>query len=138
VLHINLPRRTGAGAPTRRTGAPAEADAAQDAVERAFDDPERPQSVDMRVVEDASPVDAVLRVAGEFDLVVVGVSEEWGLESHLFGLRPERIAERCPTSLLIVRAHEDVAMSEVRHAAGPAPTATDRAGRPAAEGLPPT
>jgi nucleotide-binding universal stress UspA family protein len=56
-----------------------------------------------RSVEDASPVDAVLREAGGYDLVVIGVSEEWGLESHLFGLRPERIAEQSPTSMLIVR-----------------------------------
>jgi nucleotide-binding universal stress UspA family protein len=56
-----------------------------------------------RSVEDPSPVDAVLREAGGYDLVVIGVSEEWGLESHLFGLRPERIAEQSPTSMLVVR-----------------------------------
>ena len=43
------------------------------------------------------------RRGGAADLVVIGVSEEWGLESHLFGWRPERIAQGCPTSLLIVR-----------------------------------
>ena len=37
------------------------------------------------------------------DLVIIGVAEEWGLESHLFGWRPERIARDCPSSLLIVR-----------------------------------
>jgi Kef-type K+ transport system membrane component KefB/nucleotide-binding universal stress UspA family protein len=56
-----------------------------------------------RAVEDLSPVDAVLREAAGYDLVVIGVSEEWGLESHLFGLRPERIAEQSPASMLIVR-----------------------------------
>ena len=60
---------------------------------------------------------------GRADLVVIGVSEEWGLESHLFGLRPERIAASCPTSLLIVRAHEEVplpAEPAAASAAGPA------------------
>ena len=49
--------------------------------------------VQFKVVEHASPVDAVLQEAHGFDLVLVGVSEEWGLESHLFGWKPERIAK---------------------------------------------
>jgi nucleotide-binding universal stress UspA family protein len=96
VLHV-VPR-AGNGAPGG-TG---------EAVRRVFDDPTQPVPVEVRLVDDASPVDAVLRAAPDFDLVVIGVSEEWGLESHLFGLRPERIAEASPTSLLIVRAHEEV------------------------------
>jgi hypothetical protein len=48
----------------------------------------------------------VLREAARFDLVIIGVSEEWWLESRLFGWRPERIARDCPTSLLIVRKDE--------------------------------
>jgi len=53
------------------------------------------------------------------------VSEEWGLESHLFGIRPERIAQACPTSLLIVRAHEEVALAAAppRPAGGAEPSA---------------
>jgi Kef-type K+ transport system membrane component KefB/nucleotide-binding universal stress UspA family protein len=60
---------------------------------------------DFRSVDDVSPVDAVLRQAPDFDLIVVGVSEEWGLEANIFGLRPERIAQESPTSMLIVRKH---------------------------------
>ncbi|HSU66081.1 MAG TPA: hypothetical protein VLJ39_04385, partial [Tepidisphaeraceae bacterium] len=41
----------------------------------------------------------------DFDLVVIGVAQEWGLESQLFGWRPERIAAGTPTSLLIVRQY---------------------------------
>ena len=77
-------------------------------VERAIADvPSSGQSKltwEFRTVEDESPVDAVLREAPGYDLVVIGVSEEWGLESHVFGLRPERIAEESPTSMLIVRS----------------------------------
>jgi nucleotide-binding universal stress UspA family protein len=57
----------------------------------------------MKVVEDPSPVDAVLREAATADLVLIGVAEEWDLESQFFGFRPQRIALECPTSLLIVR-----------------------------------
>jgi hypothetical protein len=36
---------------------------------------------------------------------VIGVSDEWGLSSSLFGWRPERIAGQSTASLLIVRKH---------------------------------
>jgi nucleotide-binding universal stress UspA family protein len=48
-------------------------------------------------------VDTVLREAQDADLVVIGVADEWGLESQLIGFRPQRIALECPRSLLIVR-----------------------------------
>jgi hypothetical protein len=54
-------------------------------------------------------VDAVLQFSGQYDLVVVGMSEDWGLESHLFGLRAERIAQEWQGSLLLVRKNEPMA-----------------------------
>jgi nucleotide-binding universal stress UspA family protein len=96
VLHVTQPgQRNGKTANTKSE------------VERVFARPagQQPVALDFRSIEDASPVDAVLRQAPGFDLVVIGVSEEWGLESHVFGLRPERIAEQSPTSMLIVRKH---------------------------------
>ena len=58
-----------------------------------------------RAVHEA-PVEAVLReAAGGFDLIVVGVAEEWGTESHLLGFRLERIAEGSNCSLLLVRKY---------------------------------
>lgn len=89
--------------PTRDNGSPSLD--AKGAVTRAFQDPAQPAEVELRVIEHASPVNAVLEQAKEFDLVVIGVAEEWGLESHLFGWQAERIARDCPTSLLIVRKH---------------------------------
>jgi nucleotide-binding universal stress UspA family protein len=61
------------------------------------------EQAELRVVEDSSPVNAVLRESEGYDLVVLGIAEEWGLESHLFGWRPERIARECTAGLLIVR-----------------------------------
>lgn len=90
--------------------AASEAGGAREEVRREFQEPGREQqspSVRFDIVKDASPVDAVLREAQQgYDLVIIGVSEEWGLESHLFGFRPERIAERVNCSLLIVRKHK--------------------------------
>jgi Kef-type K+ transport system membrane component KefB/nucleotide-binding universal stress UspA family protein len=76
---------------------------AKEAVDRVFNDPTQPLPVQMRVVESDDPAGTVIDQSQHFDLVVIGVAEEWGLESHLFGWRSERIAAGAPTSLLIVR-----------------------------------
>jgi nucleotide-binding universal stress UspA family protein len=57
----------------------------------------------LKVVESDRPVQIVLQEATDYDLTVLGVGEEWQLEPHVFGLRPERIAAQCPSSLLVVR-----------------------------------
>ncbi len=108
VLHV-VPASRGRGKPLD----------AQSAVSRVFEDPTQPVPVEFKVVEHDSPVDAVLTEATRYDLIVVGVSEEWGLESHLFGLRPERIAEGSATSLLIVRAHSAASVPPSTDSAGP-------------------
>jgi Kef-type K+ transport system membrane component KefB len=93
ALHVVPPRR---GKDQQALGAQAE-------VNKVFDEPGQASPVTFRVVEDDSPVDAVLRESASADLVVIGVAEEWGLESQLIGFRPQRIAMECPKSLLIVR-----------------------------------
>ncbi|ATB29216.1 cation:proton antiporter [Melittangium boletus] len=67
--------------------------------------PESSGGVHFKVVAHASPEDAVLAEAssGGYDLVVVGVGAEWGLEGHLFGLHRERIVSDSRLSLLVVR-----------------------------------
>lgn len=53
------------------------------------------------------PIDAVIAESrAGYDLVIVGVDERWGLESQLFGLQRERLAEECPASLLLTRRCE--------------------------------
>jgi Kef-type K+ transport system membrane component KefB/nucleotide-binding universal stress UspA family protein len=60
--------------------------------------------VHFQVVAHASPEDAVLEEAARgYDLVVVGVGAEWGLEGGLFGLHRERLVRDSHTSLLVVR-----------------------------------
>ncbi|MBI4832348.1 MAG: hypothetical protein HY801_12525, partial [Candidatus Lindowbacteria bacterium] len=58
--------------------------------------------------EDGAPVEAVLRRSGQYDLAVVGLSEDWGMESHLFGLGTERIAQHWEGSLLLVRKSQRI------------------------------
>ncbi|MDB5323833.1 MAG: Sodium/hydrogen exchanger, partial [Phycisphaerales bacterium] len=93
VLHVVAPMR----------GRGEQASDARQAVNRIFQEHGQHTPVTFRVIEDESPVGVVLHQAQNADLVIIGVAEEWGLESHLFGWRAQRIARDCPSSLLIVR-----------------------------------
>lgn len=64
------------------------------------------------VKESSRPVETVLQEASEYDLTVLGVGEEWRLDPHVFGLRPERIAALCPSSLLIVRTRREALVAQ--------------------------
>ena len=74
-------------------------------VESVFSEPGLSQKLKFKVVQDEDPVGAVVQYAKEADLVIIGLAEEWGLESHLFGFKLERIAEELENSMLIVRRH---------------------------------
>jgi Kef-type K+ transport system membrane component KefB len=76
---------------------------AQSNVQKAFADPSTQTQVEFKIIHSAFPVDAVVEQARNYPLVVIGVEEEWGLESHLFGWRPERLAREVPGSILVVR-----------------------------------
>lgn len=80
---------------------------------RLVQDPTQPEPVEFKTVQDPSPVDVVIREAAAYDLLVIGVAEEWGLESGMFGFRGVRIASESPTSMLIVRRWESAAGSPV-------------------------
>ena len=118
VLHVVQPGRAAAGEAPAATSA----GAARAATDRVFNDPGQPLPVSMRVVEHDAPVDVVIEQAAAFDLVVIGVAEEWGLESHLLGFRAERVAREVGCSLLIVRKHGSFAAAR-----GLAPPAADAA-----------
>jgi nucleotide-binding universal stress UspA family protein len=100
-----IARSSGATITLLHVVAPGQPALPQQTAAKIFGDPSLPEPVEVRTVESDTPVSAVLSVAGEFNLVVIGVAERWGLESRLFGLRAERIARDCPSSLLIVRKY---------------------------------
>jgi Kef-type K+ transport system membrane component KefB len=95
ILHVVPPHRSEGDAVLN----------ARAAVDRTIADPTQPTPVNFQVIEDSSPVEAVIQAAKEYDLVVIGVEEQWGMQSQLFGFRPERIAQQTGTSLLIVRKY---------------------------------
>jgi nucleotide-binding universal stress UspA family protein len=51
---------------------------------------------------------------GEYDLVIIGASEEWFLRTLLFGSIPDQVAEGVPCSVLMVRKYEPPAVSWLR------------------------
>jgi Kef-type K+ transport system membrane component KefB/nucleotide-binding universal stress UspA family protein len=66
-------------------------------------------SVTMKVVQHEEPAQAALAESTEgYDLVLVGIGPEWGLEHKGFGLQAERIIRDCSTSLLVVRDGSEV------------------------------
>jgi nucleotide-binding universal stress UspA family protein len=60
----------------------------------------------VRVVYDDAPVDVALGESRkEYDLVVVGVGGDRGLEQRLLGTHPERLIRESTASLLLIRGH---------------------------------
>ncbi|HEX8537148.1 MAG TPA: universal stress protein, partial [Cystobacter sp.] len=90
ILHVTSPTPQAGRTPARLL------------VEELF--PGASGQVHLKVVAHASPEDAVLAEAGNgYDLMVVGVGAEWGLEGHLFGLQRERLVRDSKLSMLVVR-----------------------------------
>ncbi len=65
-----------------------------------------PEMLKLEIVESDSPLNTAIRIANQdYDLVVVGMAETWGIEPSSFSRRHERLARECPASLLILRKY---------------------------------
>jgi len=82
-----------------------------------------PDAITFRLKRSNSVADGILEAArageqaGEkrdYDLIVIGASEEWFLKNLLFGSIPDRVAEGAPCSVLMVRKREPKPLSWVR------------------------
>ena len=79
----------------------------EDQVEEVFPGESRRGEVVMKVVPHENPAEAALQeVAHGYDLVLIGVGHEWGLEHRQFGMSPEHLLQNCPCSLVVVRHYE--------------------------------
>ncbi len=69
-----------------------------------------------RVACSSDVVEGILAEARrlDYDLLVIGASEEWFFKNLLFGAIPDRVAEEAPCSVLLVRKHEPRAISGAR------------------------
>ena len=66
--------------------------------------------VTVDVATASEPTEAVLSALRQathpYDLVLVGIGREWGLEARQFGIQQEYLIRACPTSLLILRGYD--------------------------------
>jgi Kef-type K+ transport system membrane component KefB/nucleotide-binding universal stress UspA family protein len=90
ILHVVTPERAGD-----------DALGARNAMETVFD--ERDGRVTFRSLQHPSPPEAVLAESQRgYDLVIVGIGREWGIEQRSFGIQTERLLRESPASILVV------------------------------------
>jgi amino acid transporter/nucleotide-binding universal stress UspA family protein len=72
--------------------------------------------VNARVVVHEEVAEAILQEAkeGEYDLLVIGASNEWRIKSLLVGALPDAVADRARCSVLMVRRYEPTSISSTR------------------------
>jgi len=77
---------------------------------------EAASSVSVRVQVHEAIIEGIVREAqeGEYDLLVIGASEEWQIKSLLVGALPDAVADRAPCSVLMVRRYEPAGISTTR------------------------
>jgi len=81
---------------------------------------EIPEEVLFRLKRSSSIEEGILAEAtqemeeGNYDLIVIGASEEWFLKELLFGSIPDRVADGAPCSVLMVRKYEPAPVSRLR------------------------
>ena len=64
--------------------------------------------IDVRVVESANPVQAVVAASEGVDLTIAGTSRAWGIERQTLGRYTDELAIQCRSSLLITRKYSQV------------------------------
>jgi nucleotide-binding universal stress UspA family protein len=75
-----------------------------------------PDYISSKIVVADDVIETILKTAreGNYDLLVIGASEEWQIKSLLAGSLPDAIAEQSPCSVLLVRRYEPEGVSTVR------------------------
>ncbi len=76
-----------------------------------------PENFQLKVVQGTSLEDGILEEARSqpYDLIVMGASEEWTLDTRLFGTVDDWVAEHVPCSVILCRRYEPVPMAWLRY-----------------------
>jgi amino acid transporter/nucleotide-binding universal stress UspA family protein len=59
---------------------------------------------EIQIVMDADVSRAIVKASEGHELIVMGASDEWSLRSWLFGSIPDKVADRAPISVIMVRS----------------------------------
>jgi amino acid transporter/nucleotide-binding universal stress UspA family protein len=79
-----------------------------------------PDEVTFLLKHDDAIVEGILAASAQaadqknYDLIAIGASEEWFFKDLLFGSIPDRVADRAPCSVLMVRKYEPAPVSRLR------------------------
>ncbi len=78
---------------------------------------EVPENFQLKVVQGASLEHGILEEARSqpYDLIVMGASEEWTLDTRLFGTVDDWVAEHAPCSVILCRRYEPTPMAWLRY-----------------------
>ncbi len=84
--------------------------------EEVLDKDKIESKVRTKVVVEENVVSAIVQEAkeGEYDLLVIGASDEWAVKSLLVGSIPDAVADKAPCSVLLVRRHEVSGLNAIR------------------------
>ncbi|HQE91831.1 MAG TPA: amino acid permease [Anaerolineae bacterium] len=76
-----------------------------------------PECFELRVTQAATVPEGILAEATQqpYDLMVIGASEEWMLDTRLFGSVDDWVAEHAPCSVVLCRRHESVPLAWLRY-----------------------
>jgi nucleotide-binding universal stress UspA family protein len=77
---------------------------------------EMPANFNLKVVESAKLIEGIMQEIKQenCDLLIIGASEEWAMQTRLFGSVDDWIAEKVDCSVLMVRRFEPVAMAWIK------------------------
>jgi len=70
--------------------------------------------VQIRVAVSDNVVKGILREAREYDLVLMGATQEAIFQQLLFGTVPEKVARRCPKLVIMVKGYQGPLISGLR------------------------
>lgn len=78
---------------------------------------EVPENFQLKIAEAASIQQGILDEAHAqpYDLIVMGASEEWSLDTHLFGTVDDGVAEHAPCSVVLCRRYEPAPVAWLRY-----------------------
>ena len=48
----------------------------------------------------------IIKIAADYDLIIIGASEEWAVSQWLFGSIPDRVANQASVSVLMARSKD--------------------------------
>ena len=63
-------------------------------------------TAEIAIVADNDVSQGIIKTAPEYDLIIIGASNEWAVRQWLFGSIPDRVANHVSVPILMVRSKD--------------------------------